>query len=65
MEINAATSIAQQEIATNKAQSGLDILTRTLAKSEQAEKPRDEQNESLRADIAQQTGKGQRIDIKA
>lgn len=64
MEVNAATTIANQEISTNKAQVGLDVLTRTLAKSEQAEKAESPQHEGLKADFARQTGKGQNIDIK-
>jgi hypothetical protein len=65
MEINAAASIASQEISVNKAQTGLDVLTRTVAKTEQAEQTKEPQSESVRMDIAQQTGKGQNIDIKA
>ena len=65
MEINAATTIANQEISTNRAQVGLDILTRTLDKTEQAEKMRSPMHKGLKADIAKQTGKGQLIDIKA
>lgn len=64
MEINAATTIANQEISTNKAQVGLDVLTRTLEKSEQSEKTTSPMHEGLKADIARQTGKGQNIDIK-
>ncbi len=64
MEVNVATTIANQEISTNKAQTGLDILTRTLAKTEQAEKTRSPMHEGLKADIAKQTGKGQNIDIR-
>ncbi len=65
MEINASASIASQQIGTNKAQTGLDVLTRTVAKTEQAAQTREPQPEAVRSDIAQQTGKGQNIDIKA
>ena len=65
MEINAATTIGNQEISTNRAQVGLDVLTRTLAKTEQAEKTRSPMHQGLKAEIAKQTGKGQHIDIRA
>jgi len=65
MEINASTTIASQEIGNNKAQTGLDVLTRTLAKSGQVEQSQSSQTESMRVDIANETGKGQNIDIKA
>ncbi len=65
MEINAAASIAYQEIGTNKAQTGLDVLTRTVAKAEQAEPLQNPQQEATRVDITKETGKGQNIDIKA
>ena len=65
MEINAATSIANQEISGNKAQVGLDVLTRTIAKTDQVEQAKGSQPESLGFEIAQHTGKGQNIDIKA
>lgn len=64
MEINAATTIATQETSRNRAQVGLDVLTKTLAKGEQAEKSESPMHEGLKAEIAQQTGKGQNIDIK-
>ena len=60
MDISGATSIAAQEISTNKAQAGFDVLTKTLQKTEQ-----NEQNPQLRMEIAEQTGKGLNIDIKA
>ena len=60
MEITSST-MAGQEMAVNKAQSGYDVLTKTLAKAEQ-QKP---ESAVPRAEIAQQTGKGQNIDIKA
>lgn len=62
MEINAATTIGNQEISNNKAQTGLDVLTRTIAKADQAEQPQDD---SIRVDITNQTGKGQNIDVTA
>ena len=72
MQINPSSILANQEISTNKAQTGLDILTRTQAKSEQSEPLKQErsesagseQSEAMRIDVAQMTGKGQNIDIK-
>ena len=60
MDVSGATSIAAQEVATNKTQAGFDVLTKTLQKPEQ-----NEQNSQLRMEIAEQTGKGLNIDIKA
>lgn len=60
MEISGSMSIAAQEIAVNKAQTGFDALTKTLQKTGQ-----NEQNEEMRMAVAQQTGKGLNIDIKA
>ena len=60
MEVSGATSIAAQEVATNKTQAGFDVLTKTLQKTEQAQ-----QNEQQRVEVAEQTGKGMHIDIKA
>lgn len=60
MEISGATNIGAQEIAVNKAQAGFDVLTKTLAKAEQ-----NEVSEQQNRAIAQQTGKGMHIDIKA
>jgi hypothetical protein len=65
MEINPVSTIASQEISNNKAQAGLDVLTRTIAKSSQVDQVNGPQSDSLRADIATLTGKGQNIDIKA
>ncbi|HEY5672732.1 MAG TPA: hypothetical protein VIR78_03420 [Malonomonas sp.] len=60
MEITSSTMVGQ-EIALNKAQAGYDVLTKTMAKTEQQQP----ENTQLRAEIAQQTGKGQNIDVKA
>ena len=60
MDVSGATSIAAQEMATNKTQAGFDVLTKTLQKTEQ-----NEQTSQLRMEIAEQTGKGLNIDIKA
>ena len=60
MEIGGTTGLAAQEISTNKTQAGFDVLTKTLQKTEQ-----NEQNEQQRMAVAQQTGKGLNIDIKA
>ena len=65
MEINASAPLVSQEISTNNAQTGLDVLTRTVAKTERAEQTREPQSEAVRMDTAQQAGKGQNIDIKA
>ena len=62
MEINASTTIANLEIGNNKAQTGLDVLTRTLTKIDQGKAPL---SDSPRVDVAKETGKGQHIDIKA
>lgn len=60
MEIS-GSALLGQEVALNKAQAGYDVLTRTMTKTEQ-QAP---ESSLLRAEIAQQTGKGQNIDIKA
>ncbi len=60
MEISGAISSAAQNVATNKGSAGFDVLTRSLQKTEQ-----NEVNASERMEIAEQTGKGINIDIKA
>ena len=60
MDITSSTTVGQ-EVATNKAQAGLDVLTKTMAKTVQQQPDSSLQ----RAQIAEQTGKGQNIDIKA
>lgn len=60
MDVSGTSSIAAQEIQTNKLQAGYDTLTKTLQKTEQ-----NELNDEQRKDIALQTGKGMNIDIKA
>lgn len=57
MDISGATSFAAQEISTNKTQAGYDVLTKTMQKAEQ--------NEQQRLAVAEQTGKGMNIDVKA
>ena len=64
MEIS-PSSIASQEIGNNKSQAGLDVLTRTIAKNNQVDQVERPQSDSVRTDIANETGKGQNIDIKA
>ena len=61
MSMEISSTLAGQEMAMNKAQAGLDVLTKTMAKTEQ------QQPESSlhRAQIAEHTGKGQNIDVKA
>ena len=63
MEISGTLNPAAQEVATNKAQAGFDVLTKTLSKTEQNEQ--NEQSEQQRMEVAEQTGKGLNIDIKA
>lgn len=60
MEVSGSTSIAAQAMSTNKTQSGFDVLTKTLEKTEQMKT-----DELQRLEIAEQTGKGQNIDVKA
>ncbi len=60
MEISGSMSQLAQAVATNKAQAGFDVLTKTLAKPEQ-----NQQADQQRQDVAEQTGKGLTIDIKA
>lgn len=60
MEVSGALGLAAQEMATNKAQSGFDVLTKTLQKTEQ-----NQANEQQRMEIAEHTGKGLNIDVKA
>jgi hypothetical protein len=60
MEITSST-MHGQEVAQNKNQAGYDVLTKTMAKTEQ-QVP---ENALQRTEIAQQTGKGQNIDVKA
>lgn len=60
MEVSAARGIAAQEVAANKTQAGYDVLTKTLAKTEQ-----NQPSEQQRMQVAEQTGKGMNIDIKA
>ncbi len=59
MDVSAAQGITAQE-AANKTQAGYDVLTKTLAKTEQ-----NQQSEQQRLQVAEQTGKGLNIDIKA
>lgn len=67
MDISGATSFAAQEVATNKVQTGFDILTKTLQKSSQVAVSAEETTVKTdqRMEIAQQTGKGMNLDIKA
>ncbi len=60
MEVSGSTNFAAQEMATNKAQSGFDVLTKTQEKTEQMRI-----NEQQRLEIAEQTGKGLNLDVKA
>ena len=60
MEISGAVSLGAQEVATNKVQTGFDVLTKTLHKTAQ-----NEVNAQQKMEIAEQTGKGMNIDVKA
>ncbi|MEE4252880.1 MAG: hypothetical protein V2I50_02445 [Desulfuromusa sp.] len=60
MEVSGSMSIAAQAMSTNKTQSGFDVLTKTLEKTEQMQI-----DEQQRMQIAEQTGKGSRLDVKA
>lgn len=60
MEISGSTSMAAQEMATNKTQTGFDVLTKSLEKTEQMRV-----DEQQRLEIAEQTGKGLHLDVKA
>lgn len=60
MEIGSAANMANQEAATNKTQTGFDVLTRTGDKTEQMQI-----NNQQRLEIAEQTGKGLNLDVRA
>ncbi len=60
MNVSGSMSVAAQAISTNKTQSGFDVLTKTLEKTEQMQT-----GEQQRLQLAEQTGKGQHLDIKA
>lgn len=60
MEISGTVSSAAQGAANNQTQAGFDVLTKTLEKTDQ-----NQQSEQQRNSIAEQTGKGLHIDIKA
>ena len=59
MEVSGSTNFAAQEMATNKTQAGFDVLTKSLQKTEQMQT-----NEQQRLEIAEQTGKGGKLDVK-
>jgi len=60
MDISGSMNFAAQEMATNKAQSGFDVLTKSLEKTEQMRA-----DEQQRLEIAEQTGKGLHLDVRA
>ncbi len=60
MDISGSMSFVAQEIATNKTQTGFDVLTKTMEKTEQMKV-----GESQKLEIAEQTGKGLNLDVKA
>lgn len=60
LEVGSPTSMVNQDIANNKSQAGLDVLTKTTEKTEQMEA-----NEQMRLEIAEQTGKGLNLDVTA
>lgn len=60
MDISAAASMYNQETSSQRGQTGFDVLTRTGDKTEQTM-----QNDQLRLEIAEQTGKGLNLDVQA
>jgi len=60
VDVSGSMNFAAQAMSTNKTQSGFDILTKTLEKTEQMQTA-----EQQRLQIAEQTGKGSRLDVKA
>ena len=60
MEVSGSMSFAAQAMSTNKTQSGFDVLTKTLEKTEQMQT-----GEQQKLQIAEQTGKGVNLDVKA
>jgi len=60
MEVSGSMNIAAQAMSTNKTQAGFDVLTKTLEKTEQMQI-----GEQERLQIAEQTGKGLNLDVKA
>ncbi len=60
MEVSGSMSVAAQAMSTNKTQAGFDVLTKTLEKTEQMQT-----GEQQRLQLAEQTGKGLHLDIKA
>lgn len=59
MDISGTMSFANQEMATNKTQTGFDVLTKTIEKTEQMQT-----GEKQRLEIAEQTGKGLNLDVR-
>ncbi len=59
MDVSGSMSFAAQAMSTNKTQSGFDVLTKTLEKTEQMQTA-----EQQRLEIAEQTGKGLNLDVK-
>ncbi len=60
MDISGSVSFVAQEIATNKTQTGFDVLTKTMEKTEQMQV-----GEAQKLEIAEHTGKGLNLDVKA
>lgn len=60
MEVSGSMDIAAQAMATNKTQTGFDVLTKTMEKTEQMQT-----GEQQRLQIAEQTGKGLNLDVTA
>ena len=60
MEVSGPMSFAAQAMSTNKTQSGFDVLTKTLEKTEQMQI-----DEQQRLQITEQTGKGLNLDVRA
>lgn len=60
LDIGTTASLINQDAATNKTQTGFDVLTKTTEKTEQMQI-----NEQQRLEIAEQTGKGLNLDVTA
>ncbi|MCD6580998.1 MAG: hypothetical protein J7K90_04280 [Desulfuromusa sp.] len=60
MEVSGSMSFAAQAMSTNKTQSGFDVLTKTLEKTEQMQI-----DEQQRLQITEHTGKGLNLDVSA
>ncbi len=60
LDISGAAGLMNQETSSQRTQTGFDVLTRSGDKTEQTMV-----NEQLRLEIAEQTGKGLNLDVRA